>query len=231
MNEKMKQPPILDTFQSKIEYVRRGPMGVPKMIAVDLAAAIVDQPFNISGNMFQVWSMPDESSYVTIKVNESNQPAIPFQAHTGMRTPFHKLLITTPAGQAGEMLLLYGTEAPDMLEMIDMRSTTVAGVSGVLDELRGDLTPEAFTGVTITAAPGATLIAAARAARKSIVIQALSTNGGSVFLGFAATVTVGGAPGIWFAELQAGMSWMCDDYRGPVYGIATLAQVVGMGEV
>lgn len=227
----MKTIPILDTFQSKIEYVRRGPMGVPKMLTINLGAPIVDQPYDIGGNMFQVWSMPDESSFVTIKVNESNQPAIPFQAHTGMRTPFHKLLITTPPGQFGDMLLLYGTEAPDMLEMIDMRSTTVAGVGGMLDELRGDLTPEAFIGIAIAAAPGATEILAARATRKSCIIQALSTNTGSVFLGFDNTVTVGGAPGIWFAELQPSMAWPCDDYRGPVWGIATAAQVVGTGEV
>lgn len=221
--------PILDTFQSKIEYVRKGPMGVPQMLAINLGAPLVDQQFNISGNMFQIWSMPDESSYITIKVNESNQPAIAFQAHTGMRTPFHKLLITTPAGQAGNCDLIYGTEAPDMLEMIDMRSTTVAGVSGLLDELRGDLTPEAFIGVTMVAAT-ATIIMAARAARKGACIQALSTNTGSVFLGFANTVTVGGAPGIWFAELQAGMSFTIDDYRGPIWGISTAQQVVGMGE-
>jgi len=44
-------------------------------------------------------------------------------------------------------------------------------------------------------------------------------------------VTVGGAPGIWFAELQPGMWYGVDDYRGPIWGIATAAQVVGMGEV
>ena len=221
---------LLDTFAKKIEYVRRGPMGVPRMLTINLGAPLTDHIYDISGNMFQVWSMPDESSYVTIKVNESNQPAIPYQIHTGAKTPFHKLLITTPAGQAGDMILLYGTEAPDMLEMIDQRSTTVAGVGGVLDELRGDLVPEAFIGVTITAAPGATLIMAARAARKGCCIQALSTNTGSVFLGFADTVTVGGAPGIWFAELQAGVPFTIDDYRGPIYGIATAQQVVGTGE-
>ena len=221
---------VLNTFAEKIEYVRRGPMGVPKMLTIDLGTVLTDQAYNVSGNMFQVWSMPDESSYVTIKVNESNQPAIPFQIHTGIKTPFHKLLITTPPGQAGDMVLIFGTEAPDLLEMIDARSTTVAGVSGLLDELRGDLTPEAFIGITITAAPGATLILAARAARKGLDIQALSTNTGSVFLGFANTVTVGGAPGIWFAELQAGAVLTMDDYRGPIYGIATAQQIIGTGE-
>jgi len=222
---------ILDSFAQKIDYVRRGPIGVPKMFTINLGAAIIDQPFNISGNMFRIWSAPDESSYVTIKINQSSEAAVPYQVHTGARTPFDKLLITTPAGQAGDMIIIYGTEAPDMLEMIDDRSTTVAGVGGVLDELRGDLVPEGFIGIAVTAAPGATLIADANGARKSIIIQALSTNTGSVFLGFANTVTVGGAPGVWFAELMAAMSWSCDDYRGPVWGIATAAQVVGTGEV
>jgi len=221
---------ITDTFSQKIAYVRRGPMGVPKMFTVNLGAAIVDQPFNISGNMFRIWSAPDEASYVNIKVNHSSEPAIPYQIHTGARTPFDKLLITTPPAQAGDMIIIYGTEAPDMLEMIDDRSTTVAGVGGVLDELRGDLTAEAFIGVTIAAAPGATLIMAARAGRKACIIHALSTNTGNVFLGFADTVTVGGAPGIWFAELEPGMAFCVDDYRGPIYGIATAAQVVGTGE-
>lgn len=221
---------FLDTFQQKIEYVRRGPMGVPRMLNLDLGTVFTDRIFDISGNMFQIWSMPDESSYVNIKVNESNQAAIPYQIHTGIKTPFHRLLISTPAGQAGNMILIYGTEAPDMLEMIDMRSTTVAGVGGVLEELTGDLTPENFTGIAIMAAPGATLIMAARAARKGCCIQALSTNTGSVFLGFDNTVTVGGAPGIWFAELEPGIPFTVNDYRGPIWGIATAAQVVGSGE-
>ena len=227
----MKFKDLLDTFSKKIEYVRSGPVGVPKMFTIDLGTAVVDQVFNLAGNMFRIWSAPDEASYINIKVNQSSEPAIPYQIHTGARTPFDKLLITTPVGQAGDMIIIYGTEAPDMLEMIDDRSTTVAGVGGLLDEMRGDLVAETFTGVTIAAAPGATQILAALATRKSCCIQALSTNTGSVFLGFANTVTVGGAPGIWFAELQPGQAWTCDDYRGPVFGIAAAQQIVGSGEV
>ena len=221
---------ILDSFAKKIAYVRTGPVGVPKMFTLNLGVAEI-RTFNISGNMFCIWSTPDEASYVNIRINSSGEPNIPYQIHTGAKTPFDKLIIETPAGQAGDMQIIYGTEAPELLEMIDNRSTTVAGVGGVLDELRGDLAAEAFIGVTIAAAPGATAIMAARADRKSCDVQALSTNTGSVFLGFANTVTVGGAPGIWFAELQPGMSWNCDDYRGPVYGIAAAQQIVGMGEV
>jgi len=217
-------------FTEKIEIVKRSSMGVPKLLSIDLAIVATDFIYDVSGNLFYVYSSPDESSYVNIKVNETREPAIPYTVHSGLETPFYRLLITTPAGQVGTILIIYGTEAPEMLRILDNRSTTVAGVGGVLDELRGDVTPENFIGVTIAAAPGATLIMAARAARKGCSMQALSTNTGNVFLGFDNTVTVGGAPGIWFKELQPGVSWSVDDYRGPIWGIATAQQIVGSGE-
>ena len=219
---------ILDSFAKKISYVRGGPVGVPKMFTINLGVAET-RIFNIAGNMFRIWSAPDESSYVTIRINETGEPPIPYQVHTGAKTPFDKLIITTPAGQTGDMQIIYGTEAPDLLEMIDDRSTTVAGVGGVLDELRGDLVPEGFIGVTMGAV--AAVITPALATRKSICIHALSTNANPVFLGFDNTVTAGGAPGIWFAELQPGMAWTCDDYRGPVWGISVAAAIVGLGQV
>jgi len=221
---------ILESFSRKIDYVRRASMGVPKTFTIDLAGQILDQPYDLSGNVFYVWSAPNETDYVNIKVNKSSEPALQCFRQTGLRTPFDKLLITTPAGQSGEMVILYGTESPEMLDIIDNRSATVAGLTDILAELQGDQTPENFIGIAIAAAPGSTLIMAADAARKGAAIHALSTNGGSVFLGFDNTVTVGGAPGIWFAELQPGMPFTIDDYRGPIYGIATAAQVVGTGE-
>lgn len=217
---------FIDTFSRKINYVRRASMGVPKTFTINLAVPIIDQPYHISGNIYYVWSAPNEGDYVDIKVNKSSEPALRCVRQTGLITPFDKLLITTPEGQIGNMVLLYGTEAPELLSIIDNRSA-----AGLLAELQGDLLPENFIGITITAAPGATLIMAARAARKGGLITALSTNTGSVFLGFADTVTVGGAPGIWFTELQAGQSWPIDDYRGPIYGIAAAQQIVGTGEV
>lgn len=220
----------IEDFERKIELVRKASMGVPKIINIDLSIVAVDLEYHIAGNLFYIYQSPDESSYVNIKVNETREPAIPYTVHTGLETPFYRLYITTPAGQAGTIQIVYGTEAPGLLKILDNRSVTVAGVGGVLEELRGDVTPENFIGVTVTAAPGATLIMAARAARKGFSIQALSTNTGNVFLGFANTVTVGGAPGIWFAELSPGMSFDLDDYRGPIYGIATAQQIVGTGE-
>lgn len=221
---------LIDTFAKKINYVRRASMGVPKTFVINLALPLIDQPYDIAGNLYYVWSAPNAEDYIDIKVNKSSEPALRCVRQTGLVTPYDKLLITTPGGQTGDMVLLYGTEAPELLNIIDNRSVTAIGLADILGELQGDVDPGDSIGVTITAAPGATLIMAASAARKGCCIQGLSTNTGSVFLGFANTVTVGGAPGIWFAELQPGVPFTIDDYRGPIYGIATAAQVVGTGE-
>lgn len=218
---------LLDTFPAKILHVRKQSMGVPKILTINLAIPLTDHEYNISGNLFYIWSAPDESSYINIKVNNTNQPAIAYSVHTGLVTPYDKLLITTPAGQTGDIVLLYGTEAPEMLRLIDNRSTTVAGVGGLLDELRGDVLPENW-GTEITVGAAAVQILAANAARKSCSIQSKSTNGGLVYIGFDNTVTTTE----WVAELQAGMSYSIDDYRGALFAYASAAgQLVGYGEV
>lgn len=217
----------LQDFTQKIEIVRRQSIGIPQMIEIDLAVPIVDQKYDLSGNLFYIWDAPDESSYVTIRINNTNQPAIPYQVHTGAETPFSTLYITTPAGQAGVMHLIYATEAPEFLRLIDHRSTSVAGVGGILDELRGDVAPENW-GTEITVGAAAVAILAANAARKSCSIQSKSVNAGLVYIGFDNSVTTTK----WVAELQAGMSYAIDDYRGPLFAYASIAgQLVGYGEV
>lgn len=216
-----------EIFTEKIEYVKRASMGVPKIMSIDLAIPIVDQEYNIAGNVFYIFSAPDESSYVSIKVNETREPSIQYTVHSGLETPFHRLFITTPAGQAGNIIILYGTEAPEFLRIIDNRSTTVAGVGGMLDELRGDTTHETI-GVEITVGNlAAVQILAGNAVRKACIVQAKSTNAGIVYIGFDNTV----ATNLWVAELLAGMSFAIDDYRGDIYARASAAgQLVGFGE-
>lgn len=216
-----------ESFVEKIHYVQKASMGVPKKIEIDLGTPEVNREFSISGNLFYIYSSPDESSYVNIKVNETREPAIPYTVHTGLETPFYRLYITTPAGQAGTMIIIYGTEAPDLLRILDNRSVTVAGVGGVLEELRGDVTPENW-GTEITVGNAAAVeILAANATRKACIIQAKSTNTGIVYIGFDNTVTTTK----WIAELQAGMPFTVDDYRGDLYARADAAgQLVGYGE-
>ena len=223
------EPKNKDKFPGNIREVSRRSAGVPKRLVINLADAAVDREFGISGNLFYVWEAPDESVYIGIKVNESNQPLINYTVHTGLKTPFDALLITTPAGQAGNLVLIYGTESPDLLEIIDNRSTTVAGTTGILGELQGPTAPGDNIGATIGAA--AAEIVVANATRHSIEISALSTNPGSVFLGFDNTITAGGAPGTWAVELQAGQTLIIDDYRGPIFAIrGGAACYVGIGE-
>lgn len=70
-------------------------------------------------------------------------------------------------------------------------------------------------------------ILAANTNRKGFNLQAKSSNGGKIYLGFTNAVSTTR----WFAELQAGQPCMMDDYRGPVFGISDTAdQKLGWGE-
>lgn len=217
---------LLDTFVKKINYVRRASMGVPKTFVINLALPIIDQPYNISGNIYYIWSAPNAADYIDIKVNKSSEPALRCVRQTGLITPFDKLLITTPEGQTGDMVLLYGTEAPELLSIIDNRSVTEIGLADMLAELQGDITPENWEdlNVSLVAIP----ILAANANRKSFSIQSRSINAGLVYIGFDNTVSTAK----WWAELQAGQSCDGDDYRGPLWAIATqVNQYIGFAEV
>lgn len=217
---------FINTFSKKIEYVRKASMGVPKTFTINLAVPIVDQPYHMSGNIYYVWSSPNEADYIDIKVNKSSEPALRCPRQTGLITPFDKLLITTPAGQTGDMVILYGTESPGLLEIIDNRSVTAIGLSDILGELQGDLTPENWNEALFDVAPSELI--AANAARKSFSIQAKSTNTGIVYVGFDDTVTATK----WWAELQPGQSCGGDDYRGPLYVIGSAPlQNAGYAEV
>jgi len=217
---------LIDTFSKKINYVRRASMGVPKTFTINLAVPLTDQPYHISGNIYYVWSAPNESDYVDIKVNKSSEPALRCVRQTGLITPYDKLLITTPAAQTGDMVILYGTEAPELLSVIDNRSVTAIGLADILAELQGDQLPENWNQAAVGLAQ--VQILAANADRRSFSIQAKSTNTGIVYVGFDATVTAAK----WWAELQPGQSCDGDDYRGPLHAIATVAaQNVGYAEV
>ena len=217
---------LIDTFSKKINYVRRASMGVPKTFTINLAVPLTDQPYHISGNIYYVWSAPNESDYVDIKVNKSSEPALRCVRQTGLITPYDKLLITTPAAQTGDMVILYGTEAPELLSVIDNRSVTAIGLADILAELQGDQLPEDWNQAAVGVAQ--VQILAANADRKSFSIQAKSTNTGIVYVGCDNTVTAAK----WWAELQPGQSCDSNDYRGSLHAIATVAaQAVGYAEV
>ncbi len=219
-------------FAEKIELVKKSSMGVPKIINIDLSLAIVDQVYDIAGNVFYIFSGPGETDYVGIKVNETREPIINYSVHCGLITPFYRLYITTPAGQTGTLQIIYGTEAPELMEILDHRSTTVAGVGGILDELRGDVTPENW-GLVPVSNLVATEILAANADRKALSIQLPSmVETDTVILGFDDTVTNAKFFYILYSayEFTRG-SWRMNDYRGAIWGLASAIDIfVAVGE-
>jgi len=217
-----------DTFPSDIRTVSRRDAGMLKKIVINLAIAATDLEYGIAGNMFYVFDAPS-GTYIDIKVNETRENPISFVEQTGLRTPFDKLYITTPAGQAGNLTLVYGTEAPDLVDVIDNRSALTANVDAIRDELRGDTAPEGGGEVTVGAAAVQAL--AANADRKGCIIQADFSNTGLVYLWFDNTATTAAGGNKWFGVLAAGMAFTVDDYRGDIYAIATAAnQLIGTGE-
>jgi hypothetical protein len=211
-------------FQQQLELVRS--LQNAQQIEIDLALVQVDKPYNFAGNYFYVFEAPDQTSYIEVKTNATNQPAIGWVKQTGFIQPFTKLYITTPAGQAGTMKVLIASMAPELFMVVDNRSAISLTMNDVLTQLQGDITPENWD-TEKTVGTAAVSILAANANRKACTVQAKSTNTGRIYVGFANTVT----SSKWVAELLPGMAFSVDDYRGDIYAIADIAaQLVGWGE-
>lgn len=213
-------------FRGQLDEVHRMGLAPARQIDIDLAVVKPDQEFNLAGNFFYIKDAPGLTEYVEVKVNSSGRPAVSWTKQTGFIQPFNRLYITTPAGQTGTMKILIASEAPTLFDILDNRSAISEATQGVLDELRGDVTPEDYNQATIGVAQSEVL--AANTDRKSFSIQAKSTNTGIVYVGFDNTVT----STKWWAELEPGQSCDGDDYRGPLHAIATVAaQLIGYAEV
>jgi len=211
-------------FQQQLEQVRF--LQNAQQFEINLALVQIDKPYNLAGNYFYVLEAPDQTSYIEVKTNATNQPAISWVKQTGFIQPFTQFYITTPAGQAGTMRILIASMAPELFTVVDNRSAISLTMSDVLAQLQGDILPENWD-TEKTVGTAAVLILAANANRKGCNVQAKSTNTGIIYVGFTNTVT----SSKWVAELQPGMSFSIDDYRGDIYAIATVAgQLVGWGE-
>jgi len=213
-------------FRGQLDEVHRMGLAPARQIDINLAEVLPDQEFNLAGNFFYIKDAPGLTEYIEVKVNSSGRPAVSWSKQTGFIQPFNRLYITTPAGQTGTMKILIASEAPTLFDILDNRSAISEATQGVLDELRGDVTPEDWDQATIGVAQSEVL--AANAVRKSFSIQAKSTNTGIVYIGFDNSVT----STKWWAELQAGQPCKGDDYRGPLHAIASAAgQLIGYAEV
>ena len=215
-------------FPVDIREVHRRDAGMLKRININLAIPLVDYPYHLSGNYFYIFDAPS-GTYLDIKVNETGEPSLSYVEQTGLMSPFDTLYITTPAGQTGTVVLVYGTESPELVQIIDNRAAVSGDIEAVRDELRGDTTPENWG--EVTAGVAQVQLLAASADRKACWIHSDINNTGNIYLGFDNTVTTAAGGNNWFACLSPGQGWGVDDYRGDIHAIATVAgQAVGVGE-
>ena len=218
---------LKSNFREQLDLVHKLGLRAAQQIEINLAVVASDREYNLTGNFFYIKEAPDAESNVEVKVNSSDQPAVSWNKQTGFRHPFDRLYITTPAGQAGIMKILIASESPQLFEVIDNRSAVSESTDGILDQLKGDVTPETWGNEKTVSSGGPNEILAANADRKAFSIQAKSTNTGIVYIGFDNTV----ATTKWWAELEAGDSCGGDDYQGPLFARAdTAGQLVGYGE-
>jgi len=119
------------------------------------------------------------------------------------------------------------------LAAIDLDTTAINGsvgtgngrLSDILAELQGVATPGAQVADVTPPAVTATLFLAANNARKGFVVQAMSTNAASIFVGFTNAVTNVNK----CLELQPGQGKEWSDYRGTVYVYSVLGGDVAHG--
>lgn len=229
MNGLTKYQQLTEDFKNIVEEIRSTSQGVPQKIVVDLAPGAANLQMNIAGNFFYIKEASDNTVYVDVRFNELNQPSFRMRKMQGFYTPFYKFILDYPAQAGGEITIVYGTLTKDLIDVIDNRSEAAAETALVVAELAGDLVAE-NDGTRIAVNAAATLLLAANANRKSLIIQhdPITPGVGFICLGFTNGVTVTAH----FAALAPGDVFQLDDYRGAIYGIrtagATNAQV---GEV
>jgi len=204
--------PVEMGFPERIEMIRRTSMGVPKQLKIDLGLALINQEYNLAGNLFYIISSPKTEDCIEVRFNKMTEPAFTLYRFCGLNTPFDKFYITTPAGQSGTMTILYGSEAPHMLFPITNRIDIDYKMP------YGDIEPETW-GVEKTIGVAAVQLLIANTDRKACCLQAKSTNTHPIFIGFDDTVL----STKWAMELIPAAALICDDYRGPFYGISTAA--------
>ncbi len=214
-------------FKDQLDMVRRLGLQNLQPITIDLAVVKTDAEYNLGGNFFYIKDAPDQDSYIDVKINASNVKAVNWTKQTGFVHPFNRLYITTPTGQTGTMTVLIAAEAPELFNIVDNRSAVSQGITGILGELQGDVTPETWGTEKTVGNAGAVEVLDANANRKGGIIQAKAVNTGIVYIGFDNTVTTTK----WIAELQPGQAFTIDNYRGDLWARADAAgQFVGFGE-
>ena len=198
-----------------------GGIGQPRKLELNLALAMTDREFNISGTQFGIWYSPLASDEIQVRFNSNSQEQILFRRTMILAVPFTKVYITVPAGMTGTMTLLYGHGSMDLFRIFpnvpEPFTSMETLLTDMLAQLEGPLVTIGYGETAVGVA--ALLLAAGNADRTSLTIQAKWNNAGIIYLGYTNAVTAAN----WGVCLSAGEAYTFDNYRGNVYGIASLA--------
>lgn len=209
-------------IETAISDLVKNRIGQPKKLTLNLALAFTDREFNIGGTIIGIWDSPNAADTIQVRFNEVSADQIPMKRQKVIVTPFDKIYITVPAGLAGNMDILYGSGTISYFRMYP----NADAMAQVVAELQGDLVAEGYGTAVIGMV--AAVVYAANANRKGFDLQAGLGNAGNVYIGFDNTVTAANA----VASLVAGQSYSRNDYRGPLFAIASAAgQLLNRSEV
>jgi len=198
----------------------------PRRITLNLALPFADRQFDIGGTIIGIWDSPNANDTVQIRFNEVSADQIPMKRNKVIATPFNKIFITVPAGLVGNMEILYGAGTINYFRMYPNEAEGSVVMEQIRDELMGDLLPEDYGTDVIGLA--AAQVYPASATRKGFDLQAGLGNAGNVYIGFDNGVLANNAA----ASLVAGQSYSRNDYRGPLFAIASAAgQLLNHSEV
>jgi len=217
-----------------IEQLVNANTGQAFALTLRAAEVLNEVEINISGKVFAIWNAPPPpTQFILIRFNKRSADPIRFTRGQVLAVPFNKIYVTKAAWAIGlgDMEILYGPDAFEVLRIYPNPPESgladiLTSLTAILGEVQGPQVPIAYGQTAVGLA--AIQIFAANPNRHGLIIQAPSTNGANfIYLGFTNAVT-----GVnCFVQLAAGASWSCDDYRGDVYAIASLAaQAVNRGD-
>jgi len=221
-----------------IEQLVKDNRGQAFSLTLRAAEVLNEEEINISGRVFGIWNAPSPGTwpaiqFILVRFNRRDADPIRFTRGQVLAVPFNKIYVTKAAWAVGlgDMEILYGPDAFEVLRIYPNPPESgladiLTSLTAILGEVQGPQVPIAYGQTAVGLA--AVQIFAANANRHGLIIQAPSTNGANfIYLGFTNAVVAANC----FVQLAAGASWTCDDYRGDVYAIASLAaQAVNRGD-
>lgn len=198
----------------------------PRKLTLNLALAVTDRELGIGGTVFGIWASPNANDTIQVRFNEVSADQIPMKRQKVIATPFNKVFITVPAGLAGNMIILYGSGTMSFFNIFPNEAEGSVVMDEIRDQLTGDLIPEDYATAVIGLA--AVEVYPVNANRKGFDLQAGLGNAGNVYIGFSNGVLANNA----VASLVAGQSYSRNDYRGPLWAIASAGgQLLNHSEV